>query len=245
MVYMGSKNRIAKHILPIMLNVAHKHGIEKWVEPFVGGGNMIDKVPKSFKRIGVDVNPHVINALIAVRDYVDVLPDSLTEDEYKQLKGSEPEPIKSWLRFIASFGAKLDNGYARRKGSDETTYVGYGKRNAQKQSPKLQGVEFDIGNYDICTLFIDCLIYCDPPYQGTTSYKTDSFDHNKFWMWCEKMADNNIVFISEYNAPDSFNCVWEGELQTNFASQRSQANKAVEKLFTPNDLNIPKTNKIF
>ena len=38
---MGSKNRIAKQILPIMLK---QRGNRTWVEPFVGGGNMIDKV---------------------------------------------------------------------------------------------------------------------------------------------------------------------------------------------------------
>ena len=46
---MGSKNRIAKHLLPIMLKEAEKHGITKWVEPFVGGGGMIDKVPDDFE----------------------------------------------------------------------------------------------------------------------------------------------------------------------------------------------------
>ena len=46
MKYMGSKNRIAKHILPIMLAEAEKHNITTWVEPFVGGGGMIDKVPE-------------------------------------------------------------------------------------------------------------------------------------------------------------------------------------------------------
>ena len=34
MKYMGSKNRIAKHLLPIMLKEAEKHSITKWVEPF-------------------------------------------------------------------------------------------------------------------------------------------------------------------------------------------------------------------
>lgn len=37
MKYMGSKNRIAKHILPIMLAEAEKNNITTWVEPFVGG----------------------------------------------------------------------------------------------------------------------------------------------------------------------------------------------------------------
>ncbi len=237
MIYMGSKNRISRYILPIMLSYAKEYGLITWVEPFVGGGNMIDKVPNNFKRIGIDYNPHTIEALIAVRDLVDKLPDQLTEDEYKTLKGSEPEPIKSWLRFVASFGGKFDNGYAREKGSDETTFIGYGKRNAQKQSPNLQGVKFINGSYDEYSDFENCLIYCDPPYEGTTSYKTGAFDHPNFWDWCRKMSKKNLVFISEYRAPDDFICIYEVEVKTNFASQRNKAtHKAVEKLFTLNKL---------
>lgn len=37
MKYMGSKNRIAKHILPIMLKEMQDKGYTTWVEPFVGG----------------------------------------------------------------------------------------------------------------------------------------------------------------------------------------------------------------
>lgn len=36
MKYMGSKNRIAKYILPIMLREAESKEIDTWVEPFVG-----------------------------------------------------------------------------------------------------------------------------------------------------------------------------------------------------------------
>ena len=59
MKYMGSKNRIAKEILPIMLKL---RGDRTWVEPFVGGGNMIDKVQG--KRIGADINHYLIDELI-------------------------------------------------------------------------------------------------------------------------------------------------------------------------------------
>ena len=55
MKYMGSKNRIAKEILPIMLK---ERGQRTWVEPFVGGANMIDKV--SGNRIGADANKYLI-----------------------------------------------------------------------------------------------------------------------------------------------------------------------------------------
>lgn len=186
-----------------MIKEANEKGITTWVEPFVGGANMIDKVPNNFKRIGIDYNAHTIEALITIRDLVDKLPNQLTEDEYKQLKGS-----------------------------DETTFIGYGKRNAQKQNPKLPGVKFINGSYDEYSDFENCLIYCDPPYEGTTSYKTGAFDHPKFWDWCRKMSEKNLVFVSEYKAPDDFICVWEGELKTNFASRRDKAtHKAVEKLF--------------
>jgi len=104
MKYMGSKNRIAKHLLPIMVEAAEKAGITTWVEPFVGGAGMIDKVPDSFERIGYDLNPHTIAALIAIRDMVDELPDSASEAEYKALKGTQPHPITSWIRFVCSFG---------------------------------------------------------------------------------------------------------------------------------------------
>lgn len=231
MKYMGSKNRIAKHILPIMLEAADSKGITTWVEPFVGGGNMIDKVPESFKRIGYDLNPHTIYAMIDIRDNSGKLPDAVTECEYRSLAGSEPESIKSWVRFNLSFGGKFDGGYAREKGSDETTFCGYGKRNALKQSPLIQGVEFICDSYENLD-FENCLIYCDPPYQGTSGYKTVGFNHDKFFDWCRKQAKKNLVFVSEYNAPDDFKEVWRGEIKTNFASTRSKAtHNAVEKLF--------------
>lgn len=241
MKYMGSKNRIAKFVLPIMIKEANEKGITTWVEPFVGGANMIDKVPNNFQRIGIDYNAHTIEALIAIRDLVDKLPNQLTEDEYKQLKGSEPEPIKSWLRFVCSYSGKFDNGFARQGNplKYKSEPIEEGLRNAQKQSPNLQGVKFINGSYDEYSDFENCLIYCDPPYEGTTSYKTGAFDHTKFWDWCRKMSEKNLVFISEYKAPDDFICVWEGEVKTNFASQRDEAtHKAVEKLFKFSPTNV-------
>lgn len=231
MKYMGSKNRIAKYILPIMLEAAELYGLKKWVEPMVGGGNIIDKVPSSFERFGYDVNPHVICALKAIRDSAEDLPESLTESMYRELKGLEPKPIISWLRFVSSFGGKFEAGYARQKGSDESTFAMYGKRNALKQSPLLQGVEFECASYKDLN-FENCLIYCDPPYRGTSGYETEAFDHAHFFEWCRLQARRNIVFVSEYTAPSDFTVVWEGQIKTNFASQRTEAtHTATEKLF--------------
>lgn len=228
MKYMGSKNRIAKHLLPIMLAECEKRNIDRWVEPFVGGANMIDKVPDTFERIGYDLNDHVIHALIDIRDNANGLPDAVSENEYKSYKGLPPQAITSLIRFGASFGGKFENGYARRNG---LSMWGECVRNSKKQSPKIQNVQFICDSYENLN-FKNALIYCDPPYQGTSGYKTGAFDHDKFFEWCRMQAKSNIVFVSEYNAPDDFECVWQGEIKTNFASQRKSAtHNAVEKLF--------------
>ena len=232
MKYMGSKNRIAKHLLPIMLAEAEKHGITKWVEPFVGGANMIDKVPDSFERIGYDLNPHTIAALIGIRDHVGDFPEFVDADYFKSLKNTPPHPITSWIRFHCAFGGLFGNTYARNKRG--TNYCMEGRKNTIKQSIQLGDVDLICDSYENLD-FESCLIYCDPPYQGTSGYKTGAFDHNKFFDWCREQAKNNIVFVSEYNAPDDFKCVWQGEIKTNFTSQRKTAtHNAVEKLFRVN-----------
>ena len=243
MKYMGSKNRIAKHLIPIMVAEADKIGITTWVEPFVGGANLIDKVPNRFKRIGYDINEHVIMALIDIRDNVDSLPESVSEDYYKSLKGTPPTTITSWIRFVCSFGGKFENGYARQGNSlkYKSSPTQEGKRNALKQSPKIQGIEFIHDSYENL-IFENSLVYCDIPYKSTTSYKTSPLDYEHFYQWCvEQCVKGNIVFISEYEMPEQleyngkvykFEFVWRGEVKTNFASNRKQAtHNAVEKLF--------------
>lgn len=89
MRYMGSKNRIAKYILPIML--AERKPDQWWVEPFVGGANMIDKVKG--KRIGNDANKDCIDALKLIRDNLHLIPKSnkeFTEQDYKNRCKSKP-----------------------------------------------------------------------------------------------------------------------------------------------------------
>ena len=211
MKYMGSKNRIAKHILPIMLAEADKHGITDWVEPMVGGGNMIDKVPSRFRRVGIDINPHVIFAMIDIRDNPEKFPDYVSEETYKSYKGSPPSSITSWARFVCSFGGKFENGYGR---SGIRGMAAESKRNALRQSPNIQGVFFRIGSFEEYSFLKNCIIYLDPPYKGTTGYKTKPFMYDIFYEWCRKMASQgNIIFISEYSMPSDFECVWTGQLK--------------------------------
>jgi len=228
MKYMGSKSRIAKELLPIILKDRKP---EQWyVEPFVGGGNMIDKV--GGKRIGADFNPYVIEALKLIRDAPESLPDHVTEDYYQELKAKkELKGLTGWVAFSCSFGAKWFGGYARGEGRNHCAEA---KRNALNQSPKLQDIIFISGSYLYLDIPKNSIIYCDPPYEGTTKYK-DGFCHATFWNWVRaKSLEGHTVFISEYNAPEDFICVWEKELTTSFST--SESIKATEKLFIFNDL---------
>lgn len=105
MQYMGSKNRIAKDILPIMLS--ERKDDQYWIEPFVGGGNMIDKVKG--KRIGADINQYLIDALKSIRDCITELPKNnseFTEDDYKKIRLSDSYKHKGYAGFTFSYGGK-------------------------------------------------------------------------------------------------------------------------------------------
>jgi DNA adenine methylase len=76
------------------------------------------------------------------------------------------------------------------------------------------------------------LIYCDIPYKDTKQYATSKdFDYDKFFDWCRGMSkEGHSIFVSEYQAPPDFKCVWEKEL-TNSMNQ-TKTYKPIEKLFT-------------
>lgn len=235
MKYMGSKNRIAKHLLPIMLKEAEKNGITKWVEPFCGGCNMIDKVPDSFERVGYDLNEYIIEMFKSLQQGF-IPKDLYSKEEYDYIKSNKDEnkALTGYVGINCSYSGKWFGGYA---GIVETkggvrNYQDEAKRNVLKQVRKLDKVQFDSASYETLS-FKDSLIYCDPPYKNTTEYKDGGFDHNKFYDWCREQAKHNVVFVSEYNAPDDFECVWQQDVKSSLSANGIiGGNKvSVEKLF--------------
>ena len=235
MVYMGSKRRIARDIIPIMVGIAKNLGATHWVEPFVGGANLIDKVPQRFKRTGYDANHHTIMALRDIRDNAKGLPSNVTPELYNSLRGSPPATITSWIRFACSFAAKFEGGYARSRAGDDSSGMARGRKaNALKQQPLLQDINFIHACFTEINIQHRSVIYCDPPYQNTTGYKAGEFNHDVFFFsWArEQAAKGHLVFISEYIAPGDFVCVWQREINQNLNNQGSTiVGKPVEQLF--------------
>ena len=110
-----------------------------WVEPFVGGGNMIDKVDGC--RIGADINKYLIEALISIRDCAEKLPKNnleFTENDYKSLRKNDDYAYKGYAGFAFSYGGKWLGGWSRNRKEDD--YIARAYRSAIKQSPNLQEV---------------------------------------------------------------------------------------------------------
>ena len=65
--------------------IAERKPDQWWVEPFVGGANMIDKV--GGKRIGNDSHEYLISLLIAIRDGY-IPPKNISKDFYCEIKSN-------------------------------------------------------------------------------------------------------------------------------------------------------------
>lgn len=227
MRYMGSKARHAKHIVPILMD-GHDQS-KPYIEPFVGGGNMIDKVPASI-RWGNDTAEYAI-ALLDALSKGWVPPDTLSEEEYNLIKfnPSEYEPeLVGFAAYCCSFSGKLWGGFWRAKGRDGAHEQ---FKALKKQSIGLKGVKFTVANYNSFVYPGGATVYCDPPYANTTKYKSGDFDHAVFWDWAEKLSHGRRVFVSEYTAPDGWECVWQKEV-TNSLTKDTGAKRGVERLFT-------------
>lgn len=235
MIYMGSKRRIAEQILTIILE-GRKDG-QYYVEPFCGGCNVIDKVPGN--RIANDGNPYLIAMWEALSWGWD--PPKIIDKEhyydvrtcYKQNSDEYPMHHIGWVGFTAGFNGRFFIGYSghsvTKKSGRVEDYIGEAVRNILAQVPLLDGVQFTNRSYADMSIPPNSIIYCDPPYAGVSKYEY-SIDHENFWAWCrEKVAEGHKVFVSEYNAPDDFICVWEQKLRVWVKPGTDK--RAIEKLF--------------
>ena len=248
MIYMGSKNKIASEIIPFMLPYFKKY--DKYVEPFCGGCNMIDKISPKIKRYANDSNRYLIALLKYVSDETaPALPGIITKDEYDKVnaeKDKYPDWYVGYIGFICSFRGKFFNGYM----STRTHWTTGKDRNYQEESisnlscqiPFLKGIKFSNMNYRDLPDISNSVIYCDPPYAGTTKYKVP-FDYEEFWDWCRKMSLKNKIFISEYHAPDDFKCIWTKRVNVSLSGSNSKS--ATEKLFTIEREGDIKMNSLF
>lgn len=229
MKYLGSKRRIAKDILPIILKDRTEG--QYFYDLFCGGGNLLERVDGN--RVANDNNEYLIELFKYMQSDDFDLP-FVGEIEYKNIQNNKenyPKWLVGYVGFQLSFGAKFFGGYRRDKAGFRD-YENEAQQNLKAQQNLIKTVEFICGSYDEVELKPNSIIYCDIPYKNTTKYNTSkNFDYDKFYDWViEKHKEGHKVFISEYEMPsDRFNCVWEKEISNSLL----KGAKGIERLFVP------------
>ena len=213
MVYQGSKNKLAKHLKP-WIEMFLKPGMS-YVEPFVGGANMIDKIEWDSK-YGFDINSNLIALLQhfqnSQQDYI-----YICRDKWKEAKDMCKNGVVNWyigyVGFICSFCGKYFDGYGNREIAPDRDLNKERYNNILKQSSQEQfkNIIFDTANYKDLQIY-NSVIYLDPPYKNTRVYnQIGKFNHNELWEKCKEWKQNgNTILLSELQAPDdNWICLWE------------------------------------
>lgn len=243
MIYQGSKERLKKYILPLIQSCIDANGCATYVEPFVGGANMIDDI-RCITRIGYDINYWIIKLLryVAENPNISIAPHDCSFEHYKEVRDSfnkkdnrYSDEYKALIGYFASYGGRFyDGGYGRDAKGVRNMYQER-LRYARNQAPKLKNISFLCGDYTKALIAPGDFVYCDPPYKGTKSYGNQAFDYNKFYDWVRQVSKNSYVLVSEFYMPEDFECVWSKSRKIMQKSDRLLAEDKIEKLYTLKD----------
>lgn len=258
MVYMGSKRRYAKDIVPIIQKFIEDNDIEIFIDLFCGGANLIDKI-QCKTLIANDLSPSLI-ALHkqAIKDFSEIPVDGCREywdkayTEWKKMKKmcdnnliyqeSEDMPLYligaiEWYASFANGG--FPRGYAKNSPTRNYYQEAYRNHEKQAQNDNYKKIHFFTGDYQETLKSLEelydidkkkVLIYCDSPYKGTKPYAIDSkFDFDRYYNWCRETSKKYPMFISEQSMPEDFNIIWEKD--TVRTTNKENNFKACEKLY--------------
>ena len=231
MQYFGGKQRVAARLAEVLRPAALRCGA--YVEPFVGGASMMAAVDVPCRRIGADANAAIICMWEALASGWEP-PAEVSEGLYNTVRALAVlgDPLTAFVGFGCSFAGKWFGGYAR--GGDARNYAANAASSLRRKAKGLRGVEWRHTDYRDLDYPPGCLIYCDPPYAGTTEYAgvKGAFDTAAFWDFCRvKSRDGHAVFVSEYKAPDDALLVLEVKSRLDIRTKDGGQPARTERLY--------------
>jgi DNA adenine methylase len=224
MQYFGGKFKIANDIVEILEYNRKEDQI--FVEPFVGGANIVSKM--SGVRFAFDKHFELIEMYKSLQNGW-IPPENINrEDREKAIKGLLEPCLTAFIGFGCCYAGVYFAGYAENKRGDN--FAKNAKNSLLRKMLTMKNVNFQNKDYRELK-FEDALIYCDPPYNGVNKYKIGDFDSFEFWEYMRLWSKNNDVFISEYNAPEDFICIWNKKVKTEIRTKLNGREDRIEKLF--------------
>ena len=246
MRYSGSKRRFMKELTPILMEHVDKDTL--FVDAFCGGANVISEIPHPLK-IGFEINQYVWELWLHLKfNGLENIPQEVSEEMYNDVKrdyinkgGKYPGYIIGYVGVCCSYGGGWFNGYARYNPKKKEDHIAEAYNGLKKQLENFKHLESTVFYNESYETFNPhnnkMVIYCDPPYANTKKYESD-FDHEKFWDWVRMMSqrDGVYVYVSEYEAPDDFKCVWEKKKKDGMGTTKTgkKQDEKVERLFVYN-----------
>lgn len=238
-VYQGSKNRLAKYIIPLLNKLIQANECTVFINACCGGANIIANTKYSIvckTKYAFDNNKYLIALFDKVKfDGLDTYIE-IDENKYKEVKqefllgnNTYEDWYYGYVGFLFSYGTIFMDSYAR--GKERYTNLSNQKKSLKDTIFTVQ----DIFNINLDKLNKNMLIYIDPPYKDTKQYNRQKFDTGKFWNLVREMSKRCIVVVSEYEAPNDFITIWEKDLLQNINRKALDRQKATEKLFVIKD----------
>lgn len=238
MQYLGGKSRLAREISQAILTDTPNR--ETYIEPFIGGGSVFSEMSQHFKYVtGADGQEDLALLWRGLISGTFTPPESLTEEEWRVLRDSEPSALRGFAGYGCSFGGRFFEGYARNKTG--TNYAAQTARSLAKDLKKIprDRVQIYFSDYRDHHPQPGAVVYCDPPYAGTKHYASkrsglDKFDHEEFWAIMESWTEAGArVYVSEFTAPGNWEVIWEKSRSTGLGEQSgAKYQTKVDRLYT-------------
>jgi DNA adenine methylase len=240
MRYCGSKRKFMKYLRPILTKDMDENTL--FVDLFGGGMNVVCDIP-SEPKIAVDYNKYVIALWKELqKNGMKNIPTEVSEEMYNDVKSDYINHTNRYKDYIigyvgtcCSFGGSWFNGYARFNPNKNEDHIKEAYNGLKKQVENFIGLKKTVflhSSYDRVLLDKNDIVYCDPPYAATKKYLSD-FDNEAFWEWAREASKKvKKLYISEYDAPSDFKCIWQMEKKDSLGTQKGKKqNTKVEKLF--------------
>lgn len=231
MRYVGGKSKIAKDIV----SVIREHTDASVVyEPFMGGGAITEKLAQAFQEVhAADAHQDLVYMWSAVKEGWKP-PTEVSETQYEALRHSSPSVLRGFVGSGGSFGGKWFGGFARGGVNADGTprnHQAESARSVLKTARHLGNVHIFHRGYDLTPIVSGTAIYCDPPYADTLGYASE-FNSDSFWRWAEDASRTADVFVSEYRAPEGWECLWSKDKRQSVTRPEQGREIRTEKLFT-------------
>jgi DNA adenine methylase len=221
MTYQGSKEKIAMPIVEILCNLRKPDQL--YWEPFLGSASTF--VRMHGPKLGTDAMTDLILLWNQVIRDEFIEPSFVTKETYTQyMKDKTPSALRAYIGFFWSFSGMFNKGYSPEYFQGSRSFY-----SMQQRAKKLAGKDTILMACDYREPDIsNALIYCDPPYAGTTPYKgAPNFDTPAFIQWCQNQTlKNNTVVVSEYFLPNPpFQLIESFEFRTSLATNKRDQSK--------------------